>query len=101
MHRDRKRTVKEICQMVGITKPTLYKSFAREDFLAYTNARICFLPFSEEIHKWLDDLTNDDKALSAELYQPIDCKNIFTDSTCVKSNIHFPIDWVLIRDAAS
>lgn len=25
MYRDRKRTVKEICQMVGISKPTLYK----------------------------------------------------------------------------
>ena len=24
MYRDRKRTVKEICQMVGISKPTLY-----------------------------------------------------------------------------
>ena len=25
MYRDRKQTVKEICQMVGISKPTLYK----------------------------------------------------------------------------
>ena len=24
---------------------------------------------------------------------------IFADSTCVKSNIHFPVDWVLLRDA--
>ncbi len=25
---------------------------------------------------------------------------IFADSTCVKANIHFPVDWVLLRDAA-
>jgi len=24
---------------------------------------------------------------------------IFVDTTCVKSNIHFPVDWVLLRDA--
>jgi len=25
---------------------------------------------------------------------------IFADTTCVKANIHFPIDWVLLRDSA-
>jgi hypothetical protein len=25
---------------------------------------------------------------------------IFADTTCVKANIHFPVDWVLFRDAA-
>lgn len=25
---------------------------------------------------------------------------IFADSTCIKANIHFPVDWVLLRDAA-
>ena len=25
---------------------------------------------------------------------------IFADTTCVKSHIHFPVDWVLLRDAA-
>lgn len=24
---------------------------------------------------------------------------IFADSTCVKANIHYPVDWVLLRDA--
>ena len=24
---------------------------------------------------------------------------IFADTTCVKSNIHFPVDWILLRDA--
>lgn len=25
---------------------------------------------------------------------------IFADTTCVKANVHFPVDWVLLRDAA-
>ncbi len=25
---------------------------------------------------------------------------IFADSTCIEANIHFPVDWVLLRDAA-
>ena len=25
---------------------------------------------------------------------------IFADTTCVKANIHFPVDWILLRDAA-
>ncbi|QBG48560.1 hypothetical protein EGM51_14540 [Verrucomicrobia bacterium S94] len=27
-------------------------------------------------------------------------EEIFADTTCVKANIHFPVDWVLLRDAA-
>ena len=35
------------------------------------------------------------------LYQEIALRfnEIFADSTCVKANIHFPVDWVLLRDA--
>ena len=29
---------------------------------------------------------------------PICFDDIFFDSTCIKANIHFPIDWVLLRD---
>lgn len=25
---------------------------------------------------------------------------VFADTTCVKANIHFPVDWILLRDAA-
>jgi hypothetical protein len=55
---------------------------------------------TEEIRKWLASLTNTKKALTSGLYQPIDCKDLFTDSTCIKAHIHFPVDWVLLRDAA-
>jgi hypothetical protein len=44
-------------------------------------------------------LANEDKAqeigMEAELDQTIAC----VDTTCLKANVHFPIDWVLLRDA--
>ena len=55
---------------------------------------------AENICALLSDLTSPEKALKAGLSQAIDCKNIFMDSTCVKANIHFPADWVLLKDAA-
>lgn len=29
---------------------------------------------------------------------PIACDEVFFDSTCLKADIHFPVDWVLLRD---
>jgi hypothetical protein len=43
-----------------------------------------------------------DKAMAKELlYRNTALKfdAIFADTTCVKANIHFPVDWVLLRDA--
>jgi hypothetical protein len=34
------------------------------------------------------------------LEKPLDLEAYFLDTTCVKANIHFPTDWVLLRDAA-
>lgn len=33
------------------------------------------------------------------LEETISLENVFADSTCIKANIHFPVDWVLLRDA--
>ena len=33
-----------------------------------------------------------------DLAQPLDLETVFIDTTCVKANIHFPVDWVLLRD---
>lgn len=33
------------------------------------------------------------------LAQPIDLDTVLVDTTCVQSNIHYPVDWVLLRDA--
>src|SRR5450756_2453405 len=35
-----------------------------------------------------------------ELEEPLDLDAYFLDTTCVKLHIHFPVDWVLLRDAA-
>jgi hypothetical protein len=34
-----------------------------------------------------------------DLAEPVDATEVFLDSTCLKANIHFPVDWVLLRDA--
>lgn len=33
-----------------------------------------------------------------ELKEPLDLESYFLDTTCLKANIHFPVDWVLLRD---
>lgn len=33
------------------------------------------------------------------LEKPLRVEKVFADSTCVEANIHFPADWVLLRDA--
>ncbi len=32
------------------------------------------------------------------LCDPLEAKDIFIDATCMKARIHFPVDWVLIKD---
>ena len=32
------------------------------------------------------------------LDKPLTTEDIFLDATCVKSNIHYPVDWLLLRD---
>jgi hypothetical protein len=34
-----------------------------------------------------------------QLAEPLDLETAFVDCTCVKADIHFPVDWVLLRDA--
>jgi hypothetical protein len=34
------------------------------------------------------------------LLEAVDPSEVFFDSTCLKAPIHFPVDWVLLRDAA-
>jgi IS5 family transposase len=33
------------------------------------------------------------------LEKPLDIEALFLDTSCVRANIHFPVDWVLLRDA--
>jgi hypothetical protein len=41
-----------------------------------------------------------DGAQKVGLEVPIDLDRFFLDSTCVQANIHFPVDWTLLRDGA-
>jgi len=34
-----------------------------------------------------------------ELAQPLDLESAYLDSTCLCAHIHYPVDWVLLRDA--
>ena len=33
------------------------------------------------------------------LPEPVDLESAFLDTTCLSANIHYPVDWVLLRDA--
>ncbi len=51
----------------------------------------------EVIHALLDAAVQKDEPL--ELQEKLDLETEFLDSTCVPLNIHYPTDWVLLRDA--
>ena len=38
---------------------------------------------------------------SADLEAALDLSTMFMDTTCLKANIHFPVDWVLLRDGVN
>ena len=40
-----------------------------------------------------------DQPQKLNLDQPLDLDAYFVDTTCVEANIHYPVDWVLLRDA--
>jgi hypothetical protein len=39
------------------------------------------------------------QAAQLQLEEPLDLEEYFLDTTCLKANVHFPVDWVLLRDA--
>jgi hypothetical protein len=38
------------------------------------------------------------KPLEVHLAEPLNLDDYFLDTTCLKANIHYPVDWVLLRD---
>ena len=54
----------------------------------------------ELIHE-INRLTMDAEKSQSILFleKPLNVEQVFADSTCVESNIHLPVDWVLLRDA--
>ena len=85
----------------------LYQWFCRVDGLEAVR-----VPSKSELQRfahWLEDQEMrriiDGLSLSAlnqsrklELKEPLDLESYFLDTTCLKANIHFPVDWVLLRD---
>ena len=60
----------------------------------------------EEMRKVIDTLLGAARIVDAgnvqtlELTEALNLEAYFLDTTCVKLHIHFPVDWVLLRDAA-
>ena len=40
----------------------------------------------------------EDRAQQLGLSEPLDLSVCLVDSTCLEANIHFPVDWALLRD---
>jgi hypothetical protein len=92
------------CQLAG---NPLYQWFCRVDALD----QVCVPSKSElqrfahwlpaaEMRALLDGLLKAavDQPRTLGLAQALDLEAYFLDSTCLKANIHFPTDWVLLRD---
>ena len=52
---------------------------------------------ANKIRNWMSELSEEKKAVKAGLIMPVSFKQTFMDSTCVKANIHYPVDWLLLR----
>jgi IS5 family transposase len=93
------------CQLAG---NPLYQWFCLIDALDLVR-----VPSKSELHRFADWLPAGqmrelvESLLRGALERPgklrlkeaLDTEEYFLDSTCVKANIHFPTDWVLLRDA--
>ena len=56
---------------------------------------------AETLRQWqAETLSDAEQATAIGLSQPVKFNESFLDATCIKANIHFPVDWVLLRDAA-
>jgi len=58
-----------------------------------------------QIRRLNDRLTavagNPDMVAKIGMEEAVDTSAAFFDSTCIEANIHFPVDWVLLKDVAS
>jgi hypothetical protein len=92
------------CQLAG---NPLYQWFCRIDALDRVRVpskselqRFAHWLPETEMRSLLDKLlrTAVEKPAALELETPLDLEAYFVDSTALKANIHFPTDWVLLRD---
>ena len=55
---------------------------------------------AEKVKNWMSELGEEKKAVQSGLVNPVSFERIWMDTTCVKADIHYPVDWVLLRDAS-
>jgi hypothetical protein len=55
--------------------------------------------FINELHQLLIKKLAGQTESPSLLAVPVELSSLFIDLTCIKGNIHFPADWVLLRDA--
>ena len=48
------------------------------------------------IQRLFDKVSGSDNILNLD--SPFNAEDIYLDATCLKANIHFPVDWLLLRD---
>ena len=71
----------------GKTKLNDFAALVPEEFIRKLNVRL------------QAEFTNDGTVGKYGLRDPLDEQTIWLDATCLEANIHFPVDWVLLRDA--
>lgn len=76
------------CKAISKSALERYEKYFEEGFIA------------DRIRKWLSGFSEEKKAIDVGLKHSVDFKKTRMDSTCIKANIHFPVDWLLLRDAA-
>jgi hypothetical protein len=55
---------------------------------------------AEKIRNWMSELSEEKKAINAGLVNPVSFDQTYMDSTCIEANIHYPVDWLLLRDSS-
>jgi len=53
------------------------------------------------VHQVVEELLRQGATAPQRLHlpEPLDLESAFLDTTCIPANIHYPVDWVLLRDA--
>lgn len=95
---------------ISLAQSTLFRWFCRIPELEMT--RVPGKSTLQEYGQWLpleemekilkqlrEALSNQEKALEIGLENELEMEAAWIDSTCLKANIHFPVDWVLLPDA--
>ena len=52
-----------------------------------------------DIHQWLSGYSTAEQTVPVGISTPLQFEDVFMDTTCIKADIHFPVDWLLLRDA--